>query len=175
VIELRAVLVMCALLGSLALLGACDAGARPEPRPEPGKPKIYVRGSEVTFRGDGSNPGRRQLLESQGATCEPTPAGDLRCVFPSPSVPCDWLVQKVPSIAFAYDAKYVALATTLMPPLLASCTNDHWPEDLKQCLLASSPQQLVHEHACDKLVTPELAEKVAKRFGTTASGLSFGP
>jgi len=161
---MRAVLGMCAhLLLTLLALGACDAGAKPEPRATP--PRIVVRGSEITFQGMASNAAARRQLEAQGAKCEATPTGDLYCVYPDEPIPCEWVIEKVPSIAFAYDPKYFALATTVLPALTASCTDDAWPDELKLCIMTSSPQELAHKHACEHLVTAELRGKVAKRFG----------
>ena len=131
---------MRALLVSLALLGACDAGAKPEPRPRVDQAALVRHASTDPFV----------------------------------DVDCSAVVAKVPSVIFAYDPKYFALATMIAPTLRASCIEDAWPEPLRRCIVQATPDALVDENACRYLVSPELAAKVAKRFGTTADGLSLG-
>lgn len=90
------------------------------------------------------------------------------------AVSCTRVLDQISRALFAYDPQYVSFASMYAPKLRASCTDDGWPDELKRCIVDATPDALAHDHACEKLVTPELAEKVAKRFGASASGLSFG-
>jgi hypothetical protein len=147
---------MRALLVSLALLGACDAGAKPEPRPDRDTlqkpPVIIVTKGEITFR---------DKLEAPDA-------GALD-VVPS----CTQVLEQLSKALFAYDPSYVALTVSYRPKVLASCQDDGWTDELKRCILEATPEGLAHDHACEPLITDDLRQKVAKRLGlSTGTGSS---
>jgi hypothetical protein len=107
--------------------------------------------------------------------CNRTDDGSIRCVdrkdqrlgsfHPASKTPCEKVVEKVPSLLYEYEPRLFSLAMQIRPTLLASCNEDGWSEPLKACILASTPKALVREHACSKLVSPELSAKIAGRFG----------
>jgi len=110
----------------VALVAACDAGAKP--------------------------PGA-------GSAC-----GETRSAAAPATAPpaCGEVIEHLNSALFTYDPKYVALAGTYATRVLASCHDDGWPDALKRCIVSASPRALL-DHACDKHVSDELAEKVLAR------------
>lgn len=84
---------------------------------------------------------------------------------------CDAVSAKVPSVLFAYDPGYFAFAATIRPKVHDSCIEDAWPEPLRRCIVTAKPDALAHDHACEYLVSFELAEKISKRFGIPVDSL----
>jgi hypothetical protein len=107
-------------------------------------PVIVVTKSEITYEG--------KLV------------GDLP-VLPdaTTSITCTSVVEKLKRAVASYDATLGALVGTKAPMVLGSCLNDHWPESLKECIVAATPEELVG-HRCDVLVPDELAQKLLDRL-----------
>jgi hypothetical protein len=170
VTDRRAALGMRALVVSLALLGACNRGATPEPRPDRETlqaPVVIVTKSEITYKG--------QLIDTVESELRfPATEAGVRAPDAVAEASCSRVLQQIRSAVFAYDPQYLSLAETYAPKLLVSCQADGWPDNLKRCIVDATPQALAHEHACENLVTSELTAKVGKRFGVSTSGLSFG-
>jgi hypothetical protein len=84
---------------------------------------------------------------------------------------CGEVMEHLNSALFAYEPRYMALAGSYATRVLASCHDDGWPDALKQCIVTSTPRALL-DHACDKLVSDELAHKALARI---APGMDVAP
>lgn len=125
----------------------------------PYAPVVVVTKSEITYQG--------HLVSASESRCHPAPDGSLHCDEPgsaaAPATPtCGEVMEHLNSALFTYDPKYVALAGTYATRVLASCHDDGWPDALKHCIVSTPPRALL-DHACDKQVSDELAQKVLAR------------
>jgi hypothetical protein len=164
---------MRALLLTLVVLGACDAGAKHEPRPEPDTlqkaPIIIVTKGEITYQG--------QLVATVDSSAHVIEAGNghpidaANSAEVAQSVSCTRVLQQLRSAVFAYDPQYIALSATFASKVVASCQDDAWPDELKRCIVDATPEALAHAHACENVVPAELWPKIAKRFGVSRDSL----
>lgn len=76
--------------------------------------------------------------------------------------PCSDLLPHVRATVLHMEPNATLVFDHMQPQLLAACVGDNWPEPLRQCIVTHAAQDLAN-HACDALISDELAQKLLDR------------